>query len=70
MLLDALEARDINNAAIMMGNAKYHKTLPERTAKMSRKKQQLIEYCCLKNILTHENDMKSVLWGKVKSFIQ
>ena len=37
---------------------------------MSRKNQQLIEYCYLKNILTHENDMKSVLWGRVKSFIQ
>ena len=37
---------------------------------MSRKNEQLIEYCYLKNILTHENDMKSVLWGRFKSFIQ
>ena len=28
MLLDALEARDIYNAVIVMDNAKYHKTLP------------------------------------------
>ena len=37
---------------------------------MTWKNQQLIEYYYLKNILTHENDMKSMLWGRVNSFIQ
>ena len=53
-----------------MDNAKYHKTLQEWKPKMSWKNQQLIKYCYLEKNLTHKNDMKSVLWGRVKSFIQ
>ena len=33
MLLDALEARDIHNAVVMMYNSKYHKTLSKGTPK-------------------------------------
>ena len=53
-----------------MESDKYHKTLLEGTPKMSWKNQQLIEYCYLKTIPTHNNDMKSVLWVRVKNFIQ
>ena len=42
ILLDALEARDINNVVIVIENSKYHKTLPEGTPKIYWKNQQLI----------------------------
>ena len=70
VLLDSLEARDINNSVIMIHNYKYRNTLPEGAPKLSWKKQHLIEYYCLKNILTHKNDTKSVLWGRFNGFIR
>ena len=69
-LLEALDKRDIRNAVIVMDNAKYHKTLPEGTPKVSWPKHQMIEYCRLNNIPVNDNDLKSVLWGRMKAFIQ
>eukprot|EP00957_Ditylum_brightwellii_P184475 14050760-Ditylum_brightwellii.AAC.1 len=57
----------VKNSVIMMDNSRYHKTLPEGTPKMSWPKQWLIKYCHLKNIPIIANDLKSVLWGKVKA---
>jgi len=69
-LLEALEKRNIHNAVIVMDNAKYHKTLPEGTPKLSWPKAQMIEYCRVNKIPVKDNDLKLVLWGRMKVFMQ
>jgi transposase len=69
-LLDVLSLLDIHNAVIVMDNAKYHKTLPDGTPKCSWSKQNLLDYCRLKNITIGEGDLKTVLWGRVKDFVK
>ena len=62
MLLDTLEERGVHNVVVVMDNAKYYRTLPEGTPQMSWKINSSSNTCCLENIPTHKNDMKSVLW--------
>ena len=60
-LLEALAAWNVQNALIVMDNAKYHKSLPEETPKGSWKKQHMVEYCLEHNIPFDPSDLKSVI---------
>ena len=53
-----------------MYNAKYHKTLPEGTPKSSWKKENLINYCHANNIAVNPGDLRSILWERVKVWVQ
>ena len=69
-LLDTLSGMGIQNAVIVMDNAKYHKTLPEGTPKSSWKKENLINYCHANNIAVNPGDLRSILWERVKVWVQ
>ena len=68
-LIEALAAWDVHCATIVMDNAKYHKSLPEGTPKGSWKKQRMLEYCKEHDIAVNHSDLKSVIWDKLKKYI-
>ena len=68
-LIKALAAWDVHCATIVMDNAKYHKSLPEGTPKGSWKKQRMLEYCKEHDIAVNHSDLKSVIWDKLKKYI-
>ena len=65
-LLDTLSGMGIQNTVIVMDNAKYHKSLPDGTPKSSWKKQELVDFSLVNNITVHQDELKSVLWERVK----
>ena len=68
-LLQALAHRNVENALIVMDNAKYHKCLPDGTPKGSWKKQRMVEYCNEHNIPVSPSDLKNVIWDRLKKHI-
>ena len=69
-LLQALADRNVQNALIVMDNAKYHKSLPEGTPKGTWKKSRMIEYCVEHSIPHCTTELKSVIWGRLKKHIE
>ncbi len=69
-LLDALRAREISNAIIVMDNAKYHKKLPPDTPRKGWKKAQLIEACADRNIDVPDKALKSTIWQLLEAHVQ
>ncbi len=69
-LLQALKDRNISNAMFVMGNAKYHKKLPEDVPKKQLKKAALQEACRRYGIDFGINETKLMLWNKVHQFVQ
>lgn len=68
-LLDALKARGITNAVIIMDNAKYHKCYPSDFPRMNSRKETLVKYAEDKGISLDGTETKAILWGKVKPFL-
>ena len=68
-LLEALDARGVKNAVIVMDNARYHKKQPADTPNASSKKAVLREACTRYGIAVGERDTKSVMWEKLKTHI-
>ena len=69
-LLEALAARNVQNALIVMDNAKYHKSLLEGTLKGSWKKQRMVEYCLEHNIPFDPSDLKSIIWDRLRKHVE
>ena len=60
----------MHNNVIVMDNAKYHKSLPENTPKASWKNQQPVDYFFDKGLEIEDNDLKTVIWGRIKLYIR
>ena len=68
-LIEALAAWDVHSALIVMDNAKYHKSLPKGTPKGSWKKRRMLDYCNEHNIAVNHSDLKTVIWDKLKKYV-
>ncbi|RHY24712.1 hypothetical protein DYB32_008725 [Aphanomyces invadans] len=68
-LVSILDKMGIENALIVMDNAKYHKCLPPDTPKFSMKKLRLQEACVVRGIPYNASDVKSFLWSKLEPVV-
>jgi transposase len=68
-LLKALQDRNVQNAVIVMDNAKYHKTNPPDTPKRSWRKEQLLEACACCGIEVPPNSTCPVIWSRLRLYI-
>jgi transposase len=69
-LLDALDKRHIENAIIVMDNAKYHRNLPEGTPKSNFKKSVLQKACKEYGISFEPTETKAMLWPKLSEYVR
>ncbi len=69
-LLDALESRNIENAIIVMENAKYHKKLPGDTPKAGWRKSELEAACQLRKLAIPDNATKAIIWGILEKHLE
>lgn len=69
-LIQALKVRNINNAIIVMDNAKYHKKLPDTTPRKNSTKENLILACQQYGIEFRAGDTKFLLWNRLQEYIQ
>lgn len=69
-LLNALRTRGIQNAIIVMDNAKYHKQKPSDTPRRFQGKNVLRASCDRYGIDYISTDTKNVLWCKLSKFIE
>ena len=67
-LLYSLATINLQNAIIVMDTGKYQNSLPENNPKVSRRKQQLVNYCLYKGLELEKND-KTVIWGQINSIL-
>lgn len=64
-----LDDRNVQNALIVMDNAKYHKFLSNGNPKGSWKKQQMMDYYTKHNIPVSPVDSKGVIWDRLKNHV-
>ncbi|GMF29777.1 unnamed protein product [Phytophthora fragariaefolia] len=69
-LLDALSARGVEHAVIVLDNAKYHKQLPKGTPTGKTRKSEMQAKCREYGIAYNAKELKSVLKGRLKPYIQ
>lgn len=69
-LLMALEQRGIQNAIIVMDNAKYHKNKPPDTPKSNTRKADMIAACLRYGLPADATETKSMLWARLQSYIK
>lgn len=53
-----------------MDNTKFHKMFLEGTPRYVRKKQKLINFCEVNNILVNPGELKSLVWAGFKAWIE
>ncbi|RHY40153.1 hypothetical protein DYB38_009574 [Aphanomyces astaci] len=68
-LLDELAARNLQNTIIVMDNAAYHKCRPADTPAFRSRKVELQIACDRSGQDSTPSDLKSVLWAKIKPFV-
>ena len=68
-LLDQLRDDGIENAVIMLDNAKYHKSKPSNTPKYKEKKAVLQHACTGYGIPYVAAETKAMLWEKLKAHV-
>jgi hypothetical protein len=69
-LLQALSHRRIQNAVIVLDNAKYHKSLPATTPKSAWKVADMRQYCQVNEIPLDPKDTKRIIQAKMKPHLQ
>ncbi|KAG9405655.1 hypothetical protein AC1031_003563 [Aphanomyces cochlioides] len=60
-LLDELDTHGVQNALIVLDNAKYHKGLPSSTPTSGKRKSVLLEACALYGIATSGDEYKMIV---------
>eukprot|EP00750_Incisomonas_marina_P018299 INCI2812.2.p1 GENE.INCI2812.2~~INCI2812.2.p1 ORF type:complete len:657 (-),score=137.56 INCI2812.2:262-2070(-) len=69
-LCDCLKDRGIENAVIVMDNAKCHKALPADTPRSGNKKSALVGACHRYGLPVAAEETRETLWAKLKPYIR
>lgn len=69
-LLACLETRGIQNAIIVMDNAKYHRKLPDSVPQNSWPKAKLLELCQSRNVAVRPNALKCELYSALMKHME
>lgn len=69
-ILMALKVHGIENAVILLDNAKYHKRLPSDTPTGRTRKPEMQTKCDEYGIAFHKDELRGALWAKLKEYLR